>query len=182
MSTSALYQIENVSLAATAFGLLADTRITAKTLQDGIRETFWEGRMEEIFPGVYLDGAHNIDGIEAFLETVRAHPVTGRRKLLFSMVRDKQYRKAAQALAGAGLFDEIGLAALSEERALPLQTLEDSFGQYTGICVRAYDTLEAAFTKLLSQREDKDRVYIVGSLYLAGEIKALIRRSVHDQF
>ena len=103
-------------------------------------------------------------------------------KLLFSMVRDKQYRKAAQALAGSGLFDEIGLAALSEERALPLQTLEDSFGQYTGICVRAYDTLEAAFTKLLSQREDKDRVYIVGSLYLAGEIKALIRRSVHDQF
>lgn len=182
VSTSALYQIENVSLAATAFGLLADTRITAKTLQDGIRETFWEGRMEEIFPGVYLDGAHNIDGIEAFLETVRAHPVTGRRKLLFSMVRDKQYRKAAQALAGSGLFDEIGLAALSEERALPLQTLEDSFGQYTGICVRAYDTLEAAFTKLLSQREDKDRVYIVGSLYLAGEIKALIRRSVHDQF
>ncbi len=182
VSTSALYQIENVSLAVTALGLLADSRITAKVLQDGIRETFWEGRMEEIFSGVYLDGAHNLDGIKAFLETVRAHPCEGKRKLLFSVVKDKQYREAAQSLAGSGLFDEIGVVALLGERALPLQTLEELFGQYTGVTVRAYDTLEEAFAGLVSHRADKDRVYIAGSLYLAGEVKALIRRPGHDQF
>lgn len=176
VSTSALYQIENASLAATALGLLADSRITAKALQDGMKETFWEGRMEEIMPGVYLDGAHNIDGIKAFLETVKAHLCRGKRKLLFSIVKDKQYREAAQVLAGSGLFDEIGVAALSGERALPLQTLEDSFGQYTGVMVRAYETPEAAFDALVSHRDGEDRVYIVGSLYLVGEIKALIRR------
>ncbi len=180
VSTSAVYQIENVSLAVTALDLLADSRITADILQDGIRETFWEGRMEEVFPGVYLDGAHNIDGIQAFLETVKVHACSGKRKLLFSAVKDKQYREAAQVLAGSGLFDEIGVAAISGERALPLQTLEDSFRQYTGVTVRAYDTLEAAFTGMVSHRSDKDKVYIVGSLYLVGEVKALIRRSGHD--
>ncbi len=180
VSTSAVYQIENVSLAVTALDLLADSRITADILQDGIRETFWEGRMEEVFPGVYLDGAHNIDGIQAFLETVKVHACSGKRKLLFSAVKDKQYREAAQVMAGSGLFDQIGEAAISGERALPLQTLEDSFRQYTGVTVRAYDTLEAAFTGMVSHRSDKDKVYIVGSLYLVGEVKALIRRSGHD--
>lgn len=182
VSTSALYQIENASLAAVALGVLQDSRITVKALQDGIRETFWEGRMEEIFPGVYLDGAHNIDGIRAFLETVKIHPCRGKRKLLFSIVRDKQYREAAKAIAESGLFDEIGVVALSEERGLPLQALEELFGQYTGVKVRVYDTLETAFQGLVSYRTDGDRMYIVGSLYLAGEVKALIRRSGHDQF
>lgn len=182
VSTSALYQMENVSLAVTALGELEDFRITAKALQDGIRETFWEGRMEEIFPDVYLDGAHNIDGIRAFLETVKAHPCRGKRKLLYSSVRDKQYKEAAKALAGSGLFEEIGVAALSGERALPLRTLEESFEQYAGVKVRAYDTLGAALKGLMTHRADGDRVYIVGSLYLAGEVKALIRRSGHDQF
>lgn len=182
VSTSALYQIENASLAAVALGVLQDSRITVTTLQDGIRETFWEGRMEEIFPGVYLDGAHNIDGIRAFLETVKIHPCRGKRKLLFSIVRDKQYREAAKAIAESGLFNEIGVVALSEERGLPLQALEELFGQYTGVKVRVYDTLETAFQGLVSYKTDGDRMYIVGSLYLAGEVKALIRRSGHDQF
>ncbi len=182
VSTSAVYQIENASLAASAVGLLADPRITVKALQDGIRETVWEGRMEEIFPGVYLDGAHNIDGVQAFLETVGTHPCDGKRRLLFSIVKDKQYREAAQMLAGSGLFDEIGLAALTGERALPLAALKDSFRQYTGVTVRAYDTLEDALTGMVSHRESKDKVYIVGSLYLVGEVKALIRRTGHDQF
>lgn len=180
VSTSALYQIENASLAATAFGMLADARITKEILRKGIQETFWEGRMEEIVPGVYLDGAHNIDGIKAFLETVRAHPCEGERKILFSVVKDKQYREEAQTVAGSGLFDEIGLTALSGERALPLHTLEDSFRQYTGVTVRTYDTPEEAFTRMVSHRDGKDRVYIVGSLYLVGEIKAFIRRPGHD--
>lgn len=180
VSTSAVYQIENVSLAVTALGILADERITVKVLQDGIKETFWEGRMEEVFPGVYLDGAHNIDGINAFLETVKVHSCGGRRKLLFSAVKDKQYREAAQALTGSGLFDEIGVVALSGERALPLQTLKDSFEQYTGVTVKAYDKLESALTGMVLNRSDKDKVYIVGSLYLVGEVKALIRRPGHD--
>ena len=182
VSTSALYQVENASLAASALMLLQEKRITLPVLQDGVRETFWEGRMEEIWPSVYVDGAHNVDGIRAFLESVEQHSCAGRRMLLYSTVRDKQYQEAAALLAGTALFDEIGLTALQSERALPLGQLVDTFRQYTGISVKAYDTLEEALKTLLGQKTERDEVYIVGSLYLVGEVKALLRSLKDDQF
>lgn len=180
VSTSALYQVENAALAANALALLDDRRITVSALQDGIREMVWEGRMEEILPSVYLDGAHNVDGIRAFLDTVKSHSCAGRRVLLYSTVRDKQYTKAAAMLAQAGLFEEICLVPLQGERALPLARLTDSFGQYTGFDIKAYETLDTAFAELLAQKNDGDEVYIVGSLYLVGEVKALLRRLKND--
>ncbi len=180
VSTSALYQVENASLAASAIARLEDERITASALQDGIREMVWEGRMEEVLPSVYLDGAHNVDGIRAFLETVKHHSGTGRRILLYSTVRDKQYAQVAALLAQAGLFDEIWLVPLQGERALPLSALTDSFGQYTGFDTKVFETPETALSELITYKNDGDEVYIAGSLYLAGEVKALLRRFNDD--
>ena len=33
--------------------------ISWQAVSEGVRKTVWPGRMEEIAPGVYLDGAHN---------------------------------------------------------------------------------------------------------------------------
>lgn len=178
VSTSALYQVENASLAVQALSLLQDERITAVILQEGIRKASWEGRMEEILPSVYVDGAHNIDGISAFLRTVGARPCAGKRILLYSSVRDKQYREAAAALSQAGLFARICPVQMQGERALPLTELVDTFRQHTGFDLQAYDTLEEAFAEQISHRNDEDEVYLVGSLYLAGEVKALLKERV----
>ena len=136
--------------------------------------------MEEVLPSVYVDGAHNVDGIYAFLETVKRHSCTGRRILLYSTVKEKQYREVAALLSQAGLFDEICLVPLQGERALSLSQLTDSFRQYTGVDKKAYDTLETALAELITHRDDGDKVYIVGSLYLVGEVKALLRSLKHD--
>lgn len=182
VSTSALYQVENASLAVRALALLQEERITAAILQEGIREASWEGRMEEILPSVYVDGAHNTDGVGAFLETVKARPCEGKRILLYSSVRDKRYREAAAALSKAGLFCRICPVQMQGERALPLAELINSFRQYTGFDLEAYETLEEAFAEQILHRKDGDEVYLVGSLYLVGEVKALLRRNQHDQF
>jgi dihydrofolate synthase/folylpolyglutamate synthase len=176
VSTVSLYQVENASLAIRALALLNDERITVPVMQTGIRKAFWEGRMEEILPNVYLDGAHNVDGVRAFIETVRTQPCGGKRRLLYSVVKDKQYRETIDLLASSGLFDIVGLIELSNGRALPLNVLEDYFGQYTELECKAYETLDTAFDELVCGRGDEDNVYIVGSLYLVGEVKALLRR------
>lgn len=175
VSTSALYQVENASLAVQALSLLREERITAAILQQGIFEASWEGRMEEVLPSVYVDGAHNIDGIRAFLETVGARPCAGNRILLYSSVRDKQYRAAAAALAQAGYFERICPVQMQGERALPLDELTDAFRQCGGFDMKPYDTLEKAYTEQVSLKNDTDEVYLVGSLYLVGEMKALLR-------
>ena len=178
--TPAVYQTENAALAVKAALLLEDERVTLPVMQAGVREMVWEGRMEEVLPSVYVDGAHNIDGIQAFLETVKSHPCQGKRKLLYSCVRDKRYQAAIEAIALSGLFEEIGVVTLTDERALPLTVLEDSYRQYTGFSCKAYKDLDTAFRELVQGKDDEDMVYIVGSLYLVGEIKALLRRPRRD--
>ena len=180
VSTSAVYQIENAAVAIRALELLSDRRLTVPVMQSGIRKAFWEGRMEEVMPSVYLDGAHNIDGIQAFLETVKTHSCKGKRKLLYSVVKDKQYQKVIDTLAASGLFDVIGVVALMDARALPLAALEEYFRQYAGFECRTYEALDTALEELIFSRGDEDKVYIVGSLYLVGEVKALLRRPRHD--
>lgn len=175
--TIALYQIENAALAVAALEKLPERdRIRPEQIQEGIRKTYWEGRMEEIMPSVYLDGAHNTDGIQAFLRTVREDGCLGKRFLLFSMVKEKQYQEVMDMLAMSGLFKIVGVVAILDKRAVPLQELADYFGQYTELQIRKYDRLESAVQDMATCRNAEDRVYIVGSLYLAGEVKALLRR------
>ena len=88
--------------------------------------------------------------------------------------------QAAALLAQAGLFDEICLVQMQGERALPLTELTDSFRQYTGFDRKAYERLDTALSELIAHKKDGDEVYIVGSLYLAGEVKALLRRFDDD--
>lgn len=181
MPTIALYQIENAALAVAAVERLGDrTKISAGQIADGIRKMRWEGRMEEIMPSVYLDGAHNTDGIQAFLRSAGQDGCKGKRFLLFSMVREKQYRAVMDMLAESGLFGEIGVVAIQDKRALPLKELADYFRQYNGLRIREFDRLKDAVQEFTARRGAEDRVYIVGSLYLAGEVKALLRRPSHD--
>ncbi|MCM1048586.1 MAG: bifunctional folylpolyglutamate synthase/dihydrofolate synthase [Clostridiales bacterium] len=175
MPTIALYQIENAALAVAAIECLSDrARISIEQLKEGIRKTRWEGRMEEIAASIYLDGAHNTDGIQAFLKSVEQDGCIGKRKLLFSMVKDKQYQAVIDMLAGSKLFEVVGVVELQDKRALPLQTMVDYFRQYTELQTFKYDKLEYAIHDMTMSCGDKDRMYIVGSLYLAGEVKALL--------
>ncbi len=182
MSTIAFYQIENASLAVRAIEQLRDSAITAETIKKGIEKARWEGRMEEIMPDVYLDGAHNTDGIQAFLRTLQQDGCVGKRKLLYSMVKDKQYQTVMRLLAESELFDEIFVTQIQDKRALSLQELENSFRQYTALKIQKFDRLDDAFYKIISDKKADDRVYIVGSLYLVGEVKAILRRHSHDKF
>ena len=65
------YQCENTALAVTACGILLREagKYDPDLIVRGIEKTSWPGRMEEILPRVWIDGAHNPDGIRAFLES-----------------------------------------------------------------------------------------------------------------
>ncbi len=57
--------------------------------------------MQEVGENIYFDGAHNVAGIHAFLDSVALirpqNPI-----LLFSMVSDKDYEKAIQLFSREG--------------------------------------------------------------------------------
>lgn len=179
LSTSAPYQAENAALALASVDVLADRlHVTKDQLTEGLRKARWEARMEEIMPGVYVDGAHNEDGIRAFLDTVRQDHCRGKRYLLFSAVADKRYRQMIRLLQEERLFDRIYLTRLDSPRGLSVAEMHRAFvseaecGGQTEICDMT-DALQA-FREITGQKTEEDLVYIAGSLYLAGQIKSIL--------
>ena len=184
LHTIALYQMENAALAVRTAEVLDEGRtITADQIARGVEKCFWAGRMEEILPEVYLDGAHNEDGIRAFLDTVRTDGWQGRRSLLFSAAADKDYGKMLRLLARSGLFYRIAASGMRTERGAKPEVLGRLLEQYPGCSYTLYDNVDTAFHDLLDGQKgpegqkEGERIYIVGSLYLAGEIKELLE---HD--
>ncbi len=142
-------------------------------IRRGVEGCFWPGRMEEVFPEFYVDGAHNEDGIRAFLETVAADGHEGRRTLLFAVVRDKDYRHMAESLAAGGLFDRIATVGMRTGRGLEPCELEALFGNCPGCVCQVYESVALAVRELLRRQGSGERIYAAGSLYLVGEIKEL---------
>ncbi len=95
------------------FWNISNEQITA-----GIKKTRWPGRMEQAAPGIYLDGAHNPGGVDAFLETAKEIVErTGRRPyLLFGAVSDKDYRNMAAQLCSGLEWAAVGVVHINSDR------------------------------------------------------------------
>ena len=176
LQTIAAYQMENAALAIRAVEVLDSQRTVSEDhIRQGVKNCFWAGRMEEILPEVYVDGAHNEDGIRAFLESVSADGVQGRRSLLFGVVKDKDYESMVEELVKSGLFAEIAIAHMQTGRALETDRISAILDRYPDCGYIVYENVAAALRELLHRRGPDERIYISGSLYLAGEIKELLR-------
>lgn len=182
--TIARYQMENCSLALRALEVLAQRqqtvpkgaqlRLTPEIMERGVRGCFWPGRMEEVLPEVYLDGAHNEDGIRAFLESVATDGHEGSRHLLFAVVQDKDYPAMLRRIIHSGLFDRLSITYLENKRAAAPDALERELAAYPEVRAAQYRSVPEALRAILTDRPPHERIYIAGSLYLAGEVKAVL--------
>ena len=182
LNTCAVYQVENALLALTAIEEL-EMEVSKEAMQRGMELCKWDGRMEEIMPGVFLDGAHNEDGIQAFVTSVKEDGCKGKRWLLFSAVADKEYKLMKNKLTKSNLFDYIYASPLKTIRSIEREELEIIFADdsesannelenaVTNRKVRILDSACEGLREILSLKKEADYVYVTGSLYLVGEIK-----------
>lgn len=182
LHTIAGYQMENAALAVRIADALnameADENrvITKEAIISGLTSAKWEGRMEEVLPNVYLDGAHNVDGIKAFISTVRNYNAFNKNHLLFAVVKDKQYREMIQMLAESHLFTDYTITQIAGSRELPAEQIKELFDEYADKPIRYYDKVENAVDACISDLKEGERLFIAGSLYLVGSIKEYLRR------
>ena len=140
-----------------------------------LAELKWAGRMEEILPGVYIDGAHNISAVEAFASSV---PQSEKGNIiLFSAVRDKEYEAMIECLCRRVQADFYVVTLISDRRAAEAGTLGKLFEKYTDRPVIVIESAEEALRYVLSHRGGRT-VYCLGSLYLTGMIKSLIQEVI----
>lgn len=182
MSTNALYQTENASLALRAFETYIKMQglkpMPQKKLQHAIVSVFWEGRMEEVRPGIFFDGAHNVNGICAFLESVRTMDCFGKRILCFSVAEDKDYARMIRLLCESRLFSSAVAVEMEEARGASLAVLKENFSQFKYMDLYCERGAKEGLKRCISQKENKDQIFIVGSLYLVGLIKAVLTEEI----
>ena len=142
-----------------------------------LSELKWAGRMEEILPEVYIDGAHNISAVEAFVQSI---PEDERGNIiLFSAVKDKEYEKMAAVLCRDPRTDVYVVTHIDDSRGTGSEQLGDVFRKYTDRPVVVRESVKEALVWILEHRENR-RVYCLGSLYLTGMIKELIQEVKSD--
>ncbi len=172
------YQVMNAALAVTALQIFQEQHIkeqghktifTKKSIQDGMAGVYWPGRMEEVSPEIYFDGAHNADGIRVFLQTVQRinHAPA---LLLFSMVRDKDYREAVHLLAEYGLWDQIIVTHIPSERGVEPELLQKAFEE-EHMQAAVITDYAAAWHEIQRRKRDGQYLFCTGSLYFIGALK-----------
>ncbi len=174
---SATYQVMNVSLVLTAVGVLNQRcwNISEEMVRKGLENTVWPGRMEEVLPRIFVDGAHNEDGIRAFVEAVK---FTGseNKYLLFSVVKEKDCENMVKLLCEELDWKGIILTEINGGRKLAGDVMKKLFEQYTDAGVEVFPDIRTAFETAKNKMSDDNVLYCIGSLYLVGEIKEWIRR------
>lgn len=155
----ALYQRYNAAVALGIIEELVRQNITVsmKSIHEGMTHA-WAGRFERLMlnPEVYVDGAHNEEGVEALCETIRAyHKPT---YILFSALKDKPAEKMIADLQSVS--DEVIVTTFENKRA---RKRED----YPSGCVFFVDYQEAI--EYLLQKEGMH--VITGSLYFVSLVK-----------
>lgn len=154
------HQENNAGLAVTVAHLLTPTfpKITNKSIQDGICDTHWPGRSEWIGNNIYLDGAHNPQGIASLKQVLKDNFTNRKIHILFAGLR----RKPLANLLGELKEYDITVTSFDFFEALPLDDYPQDFKR------------EADYREWLAQAEsaDSDDLFVVtGSLYFISEVR-----------
>lgn len=176
ININALYQVENAALVLAGLHLLKDANISEQAILEGIGKMRWPGRMEELLPGVYVDGAHNEDGIEAFADTLESIWKDDSCIIVFSAVNDKDYDSMIKTICKLDCVKDIIVTHIPGYRGTDTNLLTDRFRRYTdkeiSVCERIEDAIDEALA--IKSRGENRTVFFVGSLYLVGFIKDIL--------
>lgn len=164
LATAADYQCENAALAIEAVSLLhGRLHISEEILRQALAATQWKGRFEIVQkePLVILDGAHNVEGIQALCDSLDNihNPV-----IVFSVLKDKNFTVMLEKLMR--ITDTLIVTKLHHERAYDM----DRLAQQYDVCY--IEDSKAAIKQACAM---KRAVVITGSLYFISEVRAYFK-------
>ena len=169
VSFAAPYQAMNAALAVKVLEILDISGVTADICKKALASVCWTGRMQQVAPDVWVDGAHNPGGIRAFVQAVNKQNPS-HIQLLFAAVSDKDYHEMIRLLCTQLVLESVTVVQLESERGLQAAALAKQFEEAGCSRVTAFDSTKEALAHVLSGKKEEDRLYMVGSLYLIGEI------------
>ncbi|MBI3300852.1 MAG: bifunctional folylpolyglutamate synthase/dihydrofolate synthase [Deltaproteobacteria bacterium] len=166
------FQRDNAAVALAALELIQTSLLVSEEhLRQGLRAAAWPGRLDVVSaqPLVILDGAHNPQAVETLVAELPALLGGKRVKLLFGVMRDKDWRVMIPALARVAA--EVVVTRVQQARAEDPAALQAAFAP---VCpVRVITDAREACRQLLAEAGLDEAVVVCGSLFLVGEVYPL---------
>lgn len=160
LKNQGIYQVTNARLALTIASKLI--HLDADLTTEAVENAAWKGRYETLpyHDGtVEIDGAHNIPGIKALIQTLRVKKEKN-ISIIFSCLNDKDVSPMLDMMLKEGY--TVYLTTFNDERAIDLSTVETRQGL---IIVDSFtEALQAAYIK-------KNHIVITGSLHFISKVR-----------
>lgn len=151
--------------------------ISEDAIRAGLIRASWPGRFELLSrtPLFIVDGAHNPNGVEALVDTIRAYFPDQKINFVMGVMKDKDYHTMLRLIApyAARFITELPDA----HRALRPEALKSEIREYFDGPVETADSVTAAVQRAMEIAEGSDTITICfGSLYQVADIRRFFRK------
>ena len=153
------FQKENASLAEAVLKFL---KVPENIIRKGFKNSKNPARFEFLRDNLLIDGAHNPNGISALLSSLKAlsRPV----HFVIAMMQDKSFEESARLLDEFG--GKITVTEIDNPRCIKAETFAKCFKS-----AKIQTDAKTAVLDALKSAESNELICVLGSLYLAGEIR-----------
>ena len=163
LSSPALYQVKNATLAIDAVKLLNDKfPVDDDTIKAGLKDYVLPCRFEYVDEHILIDGAHNPEATQDLVDSIKAS-VTKPVHIIFAAFRDKNFSQMLNILDTISL--DITITTFDHKRA----KTEDEY--FLFLSTYKFDADYLGKIKELRETYPDDLILITGSLYFAGLVK-----------
>ncbi len=173
------YQMENAMAVLDIIDCLQRRgfSISENAIRTGLARAVWPGRFELLSrnPLLIVDGAHNPNGVEALVDTIRAYFPDQKINFVMGVMKDKDYHTMLRLIApyAARFITELPDA----HRALRPEELKSEIRAYFDGPVETADSVTAAVQRAMEIAEGTDVITICfGSLYQVADIRRFFRK------
>ena len=176
-----IHQVKNMTVAIECCNILNKTfNISPENIKKGIESTVLPARVEVLSrqPLIVLDGGHNEDGAKAFFDSVQNNVSSYNRVIVVAgMMKDKAVEVSLEPLlSNTDVF--FGVTP-QNPRSMTASELCDIAKKYCKNVTCSPSTV-SAIDEATSLLHDGAALFIVGSLYLAGEIREYLIKKIRQ--
>ena len=169
------YQVENASLTLAACELLKQNGVSLSLdkIREGLKTNIWPGRLETLstHPRILVDGAHNLAAVKNLKRFLKESVEKEKLTLVIGILEDKPHKEMLRDLIP--LAKKIILTKPDNQRSTPPEKLIETAKTLSEKIV-VTQNIKDAMALALKETAPDETICIAGSLYLVGEVKALL--------
>ena len=161
------HQRWNAAVAIAALRV-AGVEVGEEAIRSGLARVKWPGRFQRAGAALVVDGAHNPSATEVLVATWREVFGNVKARLVFGVLSDKDASALLHVLRA--IADEVWLVPVAGARGASVDELRPA-AEAAGFTAVHASTIEEV---LAGEPSDRAPVLVTGSLFLAGEVLALL--------